>query len=210
MPTLSVIAAISTEIYGQNATYATARSTSAAFDNVTNAIAGQRRQSTTNYYCYRLFLKFDTSSMPDNATITKVNLRMAIAGDYSTNDFDVMVQEQDWSGQDAISDGNRETAYDNCLAEADSFLWRNTSGISTDTQYTGADMTTGYVNKTGTTYYSLISSRDIAASAPGSSTTEYVIFHKHDAATEAYRPTLLVEYALPGAPVTMISEYGTM
>ena len=155
-------------------------------------------------------MRFDTSLIPDNATITKVNLTMAASIDNSTNDFDLMIQEQDWSPQYPIAAGTREAAYDGCLAEADSFLWRSTSGISVDTVYTSNDLTPEYVSKTGYTYYSLISSRDISASAPGASVTEYLIIYKHDAATKSYRPTLVVEYTVPsaGVPVTMISEFG--
>jgi hypothetical protein len=179
-------------IYGLNAAYATARSTSYSFLITQNlAAVGQSFQSS-NYYVNRGFLKFDTSAIPDWANITQVNLKMVCVGDYSTVDFDVQIVKQNWVSQDPITDGNREDAYDNCLSgTADSNIWQNTSGMSPNTQYASGNLDTTWVNKTGFTYYSLRSSRDLNNDTP--SGTEVIDLASQDHATEAYRPILTVE-----------------
>ena len=60
----------------------------------------------------------------------------------------------------------RETDYDGALTATYDNLWRNTSGMSSSTQYSSSALDPTYVNKTGTTYYALVSSRDLSATTP--------------------------------------------
>jgi hypothetical protein len=178
-------------VRGTNSNYSTARSTSYAY-NSTNAVLflGQ----FLSYQVYRNFLKFDTSSIPDNNTISQVNLKLVCTYDYSATDFDVQIVKQNWSSQDPLSDTNREAAYDNCLnGTADSSIWRNTSGISLNTQYASGNLDTSWVNKTGYTYYSLRSSRDYGNNTPTGD--EYLQIASADNATSSYRPVLTVVHS---------------
>lgn len=177
-------------VYGMNATKSTARSTSSG--NIAGLLIGAHYNSGgPAYYFYRSYLKFDTMTIPSSATITQVNLTMTVIYDDSDTDFDVQIVKQDWSGQDPITSGNRETAYDNCLSgTADSSIWRNTSGMSIDTPYTSGNLSTDWINKGGYTYYSLRSSRDYSNTT--GSGLERVQIRNYNDATVAYRPTLTI------------------
>jgi hypothetical protein len=103
------------------------------------------------------------------------------------------IVKQNWSAQDPIVTGNREAAFDGCLtADLDAAIWRNTAGIDTTTPYTSGNLSTAWVSKTGATYYSLISARDRAGTAPTGA--EYVSICFAEQETEAYRPVLTVAY----------------
>jgi hypothetical protein len=188
MTTATITASANTWIYGVDAAYSTARNTAVGIAQ--NLIIGQ----TTGFEVYRGFLKFDTSILTSAVSVSQVNLRLVATSDNSLTDFDVQIVEQDWSASDPIAAGNQEAVYDACLAAAASTVWRNTSGMSTNTQYTSSNLTAAYVNKTGNTYYSLRSSRDYGNNQP--TQKEYINFCLLNNATEAYRPALIVEYTL--------------
>lgn len=176
-------------IRGQNADYATARATSSSGWSENNYLyIGQQ----TGFNVDRTFLLFDTSSIDDGATITQVNLKLVVTSDVSATDFDVQIVKQDWSSY------NRETAFDNCLSgTADDAIWHNTSGLSSNTQYSSGNLSTAWINKTGITYYSLRSSRDYDGTQPTGN--EYIVLASVRHATESYRPVLSVTYTAAGA-----------
>ena len=185
-------------IYSQNTTYAVARSTSLGYSNDPNLDVGQWKNGL-NFLCLRPFLAFNTSATPDDATITQVNLKLVCIVDNSDTDFDVQIIKQDWSAWfgDLANATKREAAWDACLAgTADASIWRNTSGMSINTAYTSGNLATDWVNKTGYTYYSLLSSRDKGANEP--SGKEYISIASGNNTTEAYRPVLTVTYTEAG------------
>jgi len=182
-------------VYGDNADYPTARATSVAYNSTAVTVYLGQYLSAGTYKCDRAFLKFDTSSIPDSDIIQRVNLKLTCNSDNSDTDFDVQIIKQDWSAQDPLSDANREAAYDNCLAGTqDDNIWRNTNGIVLNTQYTSGALSTAWVNKTGNTYYSLRSNRDLNATTPTG--YEYISWAAAEHATPAYRPVLAVLYGL--------------
>jgi hypothetical protein len=183
-------------IEGSSDVYLTARATATGIGvDQTYFFVGNRYAGGPVYYTDRAFQKIDTSGIPDTSTVTQANLKLVCTADNSTTDCDVQIIEQDWSGTDPISDANKETPYDACLAATDYILWRNTSGMSINTQYTSSNLTPGYVNKTGSTYYSLRYSTDKAGTEPSSA--ERITLASHAHATSAYRPVLTVLYATP-------------
>lgn len=180
--------------------YALARSTAYSLidPDILDFYVGQVETTTPDVHwsIYRSFLKFDTSIIPSIATITRVALRMVCrAKPLVGHEFDIQIVEQDWSASDPIAVGNMEAVYDACLAASTSFVWADSS-VSINTQYTGADMTIGYVNRSGNTYYSLRSSWDKDGTVPVKA-RDYIIIAKLDNATESYRPTLIVECTMP-------------
>jgi len=185
-------------VYGEYATYATRRSTSVGFDiTSTTIIVGQDLWRYEPNRILRSFLKFDTSAIGAGGSVTQVNLKLVCTTDNSAVDFDVQIVKQDWSAQDPITAGNREAAYDNCLAgTADDNIWRNTSGMSLNTQYASGNLATAWVNKTGNTYYSLRSAEDYNNSAP--TDDELISLASQDHATAGYRPILTVAYTSGG------------
>jgi hypothetical protein len=180
-------------IYGQNATYSTARSTSTSYSATSTGInVGQYLFGTHNVI--RGFLKFDTSGIGSSSTVTQVNLKLTVKSDYSYTDFDVNIIKQNWSAQDPLSDSNREAAYDNVLSSPeDDSIWLNTAGIVTSTQYTSGNLSTAWVNKTGYTYYSLASNRDYDGSGTAPTSHEDIYVYSANDATASYRPVLTVE-----------------
>lgn len=181
-------------IRGTNADYATARST-AAWSTVVGSTTyiGQK----TGFYCYRTFLKFDTSAIGGGQSITQVNLSLTVYQDSSDTDFDVQIVKQDWSAQDPIGVGNREAAYDNCLAgAADDSIWRNTLGIINGTKYTSGNLSTAWPDPLSETYYSLRSNRDKDATEPAED--EYTTVYMADEAVAARRPYLTILYEAAG------------
>lgn len=190
-------------IYGMNAVYSIARSTATSIYSQDKYYVGQSATAVPIYYVYRWFLKFDTSVIPDGNTITQVNLKMVALEDNSVDaDFDVVIKKCNWSAYDPASDVNKESIYDLILSStADNNIWRNTSGISINTQYTSGNLDTAYVNKSGWTYYALLSSRDVSGTAPvpgGGGASENVRLASQDHATTGYRPVLTVVHTPAG------------
>lgn len=195
--------AVDGHIYGRDATYATAHSTSYGFsyNDTPTFIVGQNKDTFSRYLPYRGFILFDTSAIGADSTVTQVNLKMVATVDSSGVDFDVVIKKYDWSELAGAPTNTtyRETAYDGGLAAtSDDNIWRNTNGISTNTQYTSGNLSTTWVSKTGTTYYSLVSSRDVSETAPTSG--EYITLGSATNATEAYRPVLTVLYEEAATP----------
>ena len=171
-------------IYGDDADYATASSTSDGTFIATIIYVGQSKPS--RYRLYRGLVIFDTSTVDDDATITQANLTLTATDDDSTTDFDVQIVKY-------VLTGTRETDWDGVLSsDADSSIWRNTSGMSKNTPYASGNLSTAWINKTGNTGYGLRSSRDKNGDVP----TGYEFIHLASAshATEGYRPVLSVTY----------------
>jgi len=190
-------------VYGKATnSYSTARSTSTNFDiTSTYHRLGQWSQdmglSGYDFWVRRIFLKFDTSSIPTFAVISSVKLRLTAQADSSSTDFDVQIVKQNWTSQDPITAGTCEAVYDGCLAgTADSNIWRNTSGMSLNTPYESGELDTTWVEKGGTTYYSLRSGLDYSNASPSGSLSENesITIYTSEVATSTYRPYLVVTY----------------
>lgn len=181
------------DVNSQNADYATARSNA----NGSSMIAATFRvgQGTGGgFTIYRSLLKFDTAGIPDTDTISQVVCKLVATINNSTTDFNVIIQKYNWSALDPVGVGNRDTAYDGVLAAtSDTNIWRNTSGMSINTQYSSGDLDTAWVSKTTYTYYGLISSRDLSNTPP--TTSEFLNIGAQENTTSGYRPVLTVTHA---------------
>jgi hypothetical protein len=190
-------------IRGNDAVYATARSTATLYDDAgTSFRVGQRLQAT--YYVHRGFLKFDTTAIPANATITRVTMTLTcISNNTITNEFNVEIVKHDWSAFEALPNPvNMEIAYDDCLTSpADSAIWRNTLGLVVNTPYTSGNLDISWVVKGGNTYYSLRSDRDLAGTVPPG--FEDIDIASVRNGTAAYRPVLNVYYQAPLPPISV-------
>jgi hypothetical protein len=187
-------------VRGFDADYAIARSTSYNTAKVDEFLpVGQN----ATYKVWRSFLMFDTSAIGAGSVVTQVNLDLVCTADTSVTDFDVQIVKQDWSAQDPLTNANREAAFDNCLAgTADASIWRNTSGMSVNTQYASGNLDTSWVSKIGNTFYSLRSDRDYAATTPTGN--EYIYIGSQENATVGYRPVLMVLYSSGFIPQIII------
>jgi len=179
-------------IYSDDANYATAHATgdkAIAADLYTGQML-----SGGVYYVYRSVLSFDTSSIDDGQAISQVNLKMTVHYEQSATDFDVQIVKYDWAGITNI-----DTLFDGVLAAtADDNIFCNTAGKSAGSQYTSGNLSTTWVSKTGTTYYGLRSSLDVAETAP--SGNDRFVLYDEEAVTEGYRPVLTVTYTAGGVP----------
>jgi prepilin-type N-terminal cleavage/methylation domain-containing protein len=157
--------------------------------------------SSNNYQIYRSGLFFDTSALPDNATITsaKVSLYLPSGYDLSITDF---VLDLVWGG-----------FLDNPLVAADySDLPKggptglvlgstNTSGLISegwnDISVSCCSPFSGiaWISKTGITQFGLMSSRDVNSNAPTGN--EYVVFQDYDRGSTSTGPRLIISFTIP-------------
>ncbi len=143
-----------------------------------------------SYRVARGFVFFDTSSIPDAATVVSATLRLYGAVDASIQDFSILI----YSGQ---------PSHPYCPLRPQDFDADNyTMNASSETLFTSSFSTTGYVNltvypieinKTGITRLLLWSSRDKNAVQPQSGVDEYVTFYTNEQGS-GYLPQLVVTY----------------
>jgi hypothetical protein len=186
------------DVWGQNATYATARSTSANF-TTTNTIlfCGQHFDSAIpRYVVERNFFKFSLASIEPDAVLFSATLGLVCVADDSTlADFDVQIVKQSWAAQDPLSSGNREAAFDACLAGTLDAVWRNTNGITTGVMHHSPPLDLSYLVPGANVYYSLRSSRDKNGTAPPAHGAEWLQLASGNHANPAYRPVLTIDYS---------------
>ncbi|HRN50155.1 MAG TPA: hypothetical protein PLC52_04910 [Anaerolineales bacterium] len=195
-------------IAGYATNYYVARSTSVSYDvGTADMYIGQAYESAIpRYYAFRSLLKFSLASLNLLAEIYAANLHLACMGDSSAlADFDLQIVKQNWAPQDPLSNGNREAAYDGCLAGAADAVWRNTSGLSTGVLLPSPPLDISWLAPGATAYYSLRSSRDAAGNLPPANGNEYVRLASGLHGTLAMRPALVVDYfAVPSATGTLV------
>lgn len=187
-------------IISQSKTYSTAHTVGTAGTTAETISIGQRIQPAEYFRCTRGYLLFDTSSIGAGSTVTQVNLVISLYGDYSTQDFTVLICKQDWS---AGLDNTRFVA--TLTADLDDADFGDSSGYSHP--LTSGNLSTSWVSKTGTTYYSLISDRDRAGTQPGGN--EYILTETADRTVESRRPVLTVAYTTAAGtfiPVNMMAN----
>lgn len=145
-------------------------------DSATTFTAGQDKggYSGSMYYIWRMIMKFDLSSLPDDISITGATLKLYGNTDYSTTDFDVTVVEvvpdpddplahADYSKLDTTDLGHLSTG--SCSTSAYNDITINV---------TGRNMIYNRLQENTTLYLGVRSAEDISASSPAGA--EYFIF----------------------------------
>lgn len=202
-PTVSYASAGDGTITGYSGSYTTAHTTSVHFDSgATELIVGQAFDTgIPRFYMFRAAIKFSLASLNPLAVIYAANLRMVCTMDESTlADFGVQIVKHNWAAQDPLTNGNREAVFDACLAGTTDAVWKNTSAITVNTQYTSAPLDVNWLTPGGTVYYSLRSSRDAAGVIPPANGNEYVRLGAGAHSNVNRRPALIVDYfAVPSA-----------
>jgi len=150
----------------------------------------------TSYDVSRVFVYFDTSGLPDSATITAAVLDLYGSSDYSDTNFLMTVQSGmatyphdplelgDYSDGNYAGDGGSQTTV--------GFTTAGYNSITLDA--TGR----GWINKTGTTKLAIRSDQDIAYSAP--SGDEFVYVQTYEKGV-GFRPRLTVTYTAVASTV---------
>ena len=188
-------------IYFYNSTnYTSARN--AAIGQFSSTGEGLYVGQGSYFYVYRTCLYFDTSILPDNASITAATLSFYIVGNYSTTDFNVTIQ----NGQPTYPHIPLEAGdYDQTHYSGDGGS-RNTSEI-TSLEYWNITLNNdgmSWVDVDSSTKLCLRSSRDIAATTPTGN--EFLLSYSVEQG-EAYAPKLYVTYETEGYVYTVHGPY---
>jgi len=193
-------------ILGISSDFTVARSTSSSYSTEDSWSSLGTEWDSPNFKCRRVYLLFDTSSIGAGSTVTQVNLKCSKKSTVKTNNFDVQIVKYDWSAYvaDVTNATNRETAYDGCLTgTADSSILANTSAWADDAYKTSGNLDTTWVNKSGTTYYGLRTSRDYNGDIETNS--NYININMRN--YTAYRPVLTVTYTVASTAFVNILDH---
>ena len=172
--------------------YATCRSATTGFAAVNGSLYTGQRLSGTDYTIWDGFLEFDTSSIPDGASIVSATLSMCPSNvSYLGTNFTINAYTgTSWGGGSlTTADYQGSTEWGSLVLAAS----KSTSGMSAGTRYnfTSELNFLTAINKTGYTRLILISSRTISGTAPTGN--EYI--YLYDGGDSGYEPQLTVVYA---------------
>lgn len=185
------------DVYGQNAVYATARTTASGTESGDWLSVGQD-YTGGQYKVYRGFLKFDTSSIPNTATI--LSAKLCLYGEWNQSVTDFIIRLQNWTDDTPIDTGDYNefdgNNYDDGNFNTASFV---------ETEWNNITITTfTLINITGTTNICLRSSRDINADTPTGA--EFVQFYTYDWLGD--KPAFLeISYSFPAPQYTTIPKW---
>jgi len=182
-------------VNGASANRTVARSTSSSSSTPSTANILSDVYGGPTYQYGRYFVRFDTSGIPDTDSVSNATMTLTPTNTY--NDTNILIRKHDWSGVYPIGSGNRETAYDDCLAATTDVAWSDVTSLTINVAKTSPSLDATRINLTGNTYYSVLTSMD-------SDNTNFIentygcsiaaITH----ATSGYRPFLTVTHAAGG------------
>lgn len=163
-------------------------------ESATNIQFGQALTAAPEYTCGEAFISFDTSSIPDDATIDSVVLHLYGQADFSTTDFTVQARIFDWGGALATGDwqDGTELAALTLAATFPTSSW-STAGYN---EFTSETAFKSNVSKTGNTRIVICSSRQVAGTTPTGN--EVVNFWTVDETGTSKDPKLVVTYTTTG------------
>jgi hypothetical protein len=152
---------------------------------------GQKKDQSIppNYYVYRGYVFFNTSSLPSNAYLDSATLSLYKKDDYSTTDFSITIQHSEAGGGAYPHSPLQSVDYNKIYYTGNGGTY-NTSGFHSG--YNNISLTQlGWIVKGGTTKFCLRSSRDINANSPTGN--EYVNVYANEKGS-GYQPKLVVVY----------------
>lgn len=150
---------------------------------------GQAR--IVDYYAYRGYLTFDTSSIPAGSTINSATLQLTVESNQTLTDFTLRARNYDWGNSSDCGDwgGNPPTA-----TEIGTF---NTTGLPAVNSPFSITISTSAINIGGLSTLMLTGSRDELNNAPCAGCNEYVGLYSANEVTASYRPQLTINYTQP-------------
>ena len=182
-------------IESESTSYSSARagtgSPVTALDTQGFCTVGQRAGGGGDYHCYAAFLDFDTSGIPDDATITAVELSLYGSFDASDTDFDIEARLHDWGASLTTADwvAGADLGAKTLLAS------KATSGWSASAYNAFTENGSSFrdsINKTGVTRVIVCSSRHRAGNTPTGD--ERITFYAAEEASTTKDPKLVVTY----------------
>jgi hypothetical protein len=156
--------------------------------------------TSSYYYINRTFLPFDTSSLPDDATLSSSTLYFVVEGYYDYGDVGTrklaLVQtSQPDNTVLTLADYNECGATTSPAEGADQVQYTATGTYAFTLNATG----TSWISQTGITKLGIRSHLDVADTAPTDGVTElYVYLDKSNVADINKRPNLTIEYTTGG------------
>ena len=188
-PTLTVFSSQSDgHIQQSNVSYGSARNATGGTVNDTGSTItiGQKKYSST-YTIWRGFVFFNTSVISENANISNATLSLYKDSDYSTTDFNIVVQ----NGQPTYPHNPLQSGDYNKNHYSGNGGSLNTSGFTSG--YNAITLTDfDWITPGGTTKLCLRSSRDISGTVPTGN--EYIVIHANYAGLRRYPPKLSIIY----------------
>lgn len=155
-------------------------------------------ENAGDYTILRSFLRFDTSVLPDDATITSAYVQLVVYdNDYSVEDFNVTLQET----KPPVPHDPMQVGDYNKASFAGNGGQKNTSGYAADSIFNIPLRSSGasgiaWIDLDGMTNWSLRSDQDVNNSEPGVGVDEFIIFYTYGIPA-AYYPKLIVNYTIP-------------
>jgi hypothetical protein len=189
------------DIWSDNAVYNTSwiAATGTPEDIGNNIFIGQSTNGAT-YAVYRGYFYFDTSALPDTATVTSAKLKLYGVVE-PNDDFSLVIQEgMPTYPHDPLAVGDFDKA--NYAGDGGSL---NTSTFITAGYNSITLNATGltWVNLTGETKLALRSSLDISGTSP-TGAFEYAVVNSSDYAGTDHDPVLEVTYTMPAGATAYI------
>ena len=162
-----------------------------ALHNTTMSMGVGQCFTMGQYWIFRSFLFFDTSMIPDSATITSATLSVYICANQSDTDFNVTIQ----SGQPVYPHDPLEAGDYYYVRYSGDGGSRNTSEISSYDYWNITLTELGWIDVDSTTKLCLRSNREIASTAP--SDFENILIYTTEYGS-GYAPKLYVTYSYDG------------
>ena len=196
MPTIEVAADYTHLVFGESETYATARGTATdQFEELGEVATSNDNNGEGLFGVLRSLFRFDTDGVvPDGNTVTGIVMRLT-ATEVAADDgaFDLEIVEVDWSAQDPVDAGNMDAVFDAVLAADTAAVWQNTANVTPETPQESGALNVDWLVLDGKTYYAMRTSMDKVGTEPTGFNIVGVGAYQH--LTEAWRPTLVIEYA---------------
>lgn len=183
--------------YYYNSDYATARAgggSNRSSDNAGTEYRVGQAKISSNYYCFEVFQRFDTSAIPDDAIITAATLYAYFMMDGSTTDF--VIEARAHSGW-GTSIGTEDFVPGASLSELTLLASYSTaSGVPTNayTQFSSEDAFLSAINRSGNTDIIISSSRQRGGNQPSGDESVYIWSAEENSAAET-RPRLVVTWS---------------
>lgn len=181
-------------IASYESTYATARTSATNGAAISAAAFGYVGQEffASNYACKEVFLKFDTSALPDNAVISAVLLELNIYGRDGTQNFILEARIRNWGSTLELADfvSGDDLAGLTLVANYDMAGF-----VAGWCSFTSEAAFTSNVSLTGITYVVISSSRHRLSNAP----TGFTEMANHYIDEPSKIPKLTITYTTPTA-----------
>lgn len=187
------------QVRSQSSVYATARDGGGNMYYATNGseLALGASLSGVTYSIYEVFLGFDTSGIPDDATILSVELSLWVSEEYSAQAFELRAYEYDYGAVFTSADfrtADQLAALTQVASKASTaFAAGDYATFASDDAFKAA------INRTGATKLVIATDRMEAGSAPNGY-NELVIVYSHLWTGTDKDPKLVVTYGDAAAP----------